>query len=152
MKCMVTWDKGKTGITIVLQYRKIYIITYAKSSVSVHRWWIKYWMQSFGWSRKGLLGTSLVVQWLRLWPSNAGGAGSISGQGNKVSRDCRVVQLKKKGDLYYFVRQRWGHSRLLPLKTMCPNLERLLRNFVIILPKGGVADKIRVCVGSQVVS
>ena len=29
-------------------------------------------------------GTSLVVQWLRLRASNAGGAGSIPGQGTKI--------------------------------------------------------------------
>ena len=28
-------------------------------------------------------GTALVVQWLRLYASNAGGAGSIPGQGTK---------------------------------------------------------------------
>ena len=30
------------------------------------------------------IGTSLVVQWLRLCASNAGGAGSIPGQGAKI--------------------------------------------------------------------
>ena len=30
------------------------------------------------------LGTSLVVQWLRLWTSTAGGAGSIPSQGTKI--------------------------------------------------------------------
>ena len=30
------------------------------------------------------LGTSLVVQWLRLCASNAGGVGSIPGQGAKI--------------------------------------------------------------------
>ena len=34
--------------------------------------------RSLGW------GTSLAVQWLRLCPSNAGGKGSIPGQGTKI--------------------------------------------------------------------
>ena len=33
---------------------------------------------------KNLPGTSLAVQWLRLCASNAGGAGSIPGQGTKI--------------------------------------------------------------------
>ena len=32
----------------------------------------------------GLIGTSLAVQWLRLRTSNAGGMGSIPGQGAKI--------------------------------------------------------------------
>ena len=31
-----------------------------------------------------ILGTSLVIQWLRLFTSTAGGAGSIPGQGTKI--------------------------------------------------------------------
>ena len=37
-------------------------------------------------------GTSLVVQWLRLHAPNAGGPGSIPGQGTR----SRIPQLKKK--------------------------------------------------------
>ena len=33
--------------------------------------------------KTGILGTSLVVQWLRLWAPNAGGPGSILGQGTR---------------------------------------------------------------------
>ena len=36
------------------------------------------------------LGTSLVVQWLRLRAPNAGGAGLIPGQGTR----CHMLQLK----------------------------------------------------------
>ena len=36
------------------------------------------------------LGTSLVVQWLRLCASNAGGPGSVSGQGTR----SHMLQLK----------------------------------------------------------
>ena len=32
----------------------------------------------------GVTGTSLAVQWLRLYASNAGGVGSIPGQGTKI--------------------------------------------------------------------
>ena len=38
---------------------------------------------------KSVFGTSLVVQWLRFCASNAGGMGSISGQGTKIHMLCR---------------------------------------------------------------
>ena len=38
---------------------------------------LKFWNKSFH-------GTSLAVQWLRLHPSNAGGAGSIPGWGTEI--------------------------------------------------------------------
>ena len=47
-------------------------------------------------------GTSLVVQWLRLHASNAGGTGSIPGQGTKIPHAVTKIQcsqidtLKKK--------------------------------------------------------
>ena len=42
-------------------------------------------------------GTSLVVQWLRLWASNAGGPGSISGQGIRSHMpQLRVHKLQLK--------------------------------------------------------
>ena len=40
--------------------------------------------------------TSLVVQWLRLWTSNAGDEGSIPGQGIKILHAARSDQKKKK--------------------------------------------------------
>ena len=45
-------------------------------------------------SRDG--GTSLVVQWLRLPASNAGGEGSIPGGGTKIPRAAWCSQKKKK--------------------------------------------------------
>ena len=42
-------------------------------------------------------GTSLVVQWLRLCVSSAGGVGSIPGQGTKIPH-TKVQQKKKKGN------------------------------------------------------
>ena len=45
------------------------------------------------------LGTSLVVQWLRLCAPNAGGPGSIPGQGSRSHMQqlrARMPQLKKK--------------------------------------------------------
>ena len=47
---------------------------------------------------KNGLRTSLAVQWLRLRTSNAGGAGSIPGQGTKISRATQRSQKKKKSD------------------------------------------------------
>ena len=35
------------------------------------------------WFKRNPVGTSLVVQWLRLWAPNAGGPGSIPGQGTR---------------------------------------------------------------------
>ena len=29
-----------------------------------------------------------------------------------------------------------GHSRLLPQKTMCPNLERTVRSFIVMVQRG----------------
>ena len=40
--------------------------------------------------------TSLVVQWLRLWTSNAGDEGSIPGQGIKILHAARSDQKKEK--------------------------------------------------------
>ena len=41
------------------------------------------------------LGTTLEVQWLRLHASTAGGAGSIPGQGTKITHAARHSQKKK---------------------------------------------------------
>ena len=43
-----------------------------------------------------LPGTSLVVQWLRLHASNAGGTRLIPGQGIKIPNAMRCSQKKKK--------------------------------------------------------
>ena len=40
------------------------------------------------------MGTSLEVQWLRLCASNAGGMGSITGQGTKIPHAVRRGQKK----------------------------------------------------------
>ena len=40
-------------------------------------------------------GPSLVVQWLRLRPSTAGGMGSIPGRGTKISHAARCSQTNK---------------------------------------------------------
>ena len=44
---------------------------------------------------KTAVGTSLVVQWLRLRASNAGGAGSIPGWGTTVPHAVRLGPPKK---------------------------------------------------------
>ena len=41
-------------------------------------------------------GTSLVVQWLRLYTSTAGVTGSIAGQGTKILNATQPKKLKKK--------------------------------------------------------
>ena len=45
-------------------------------------------------SHKTFAGSSLVVQWLGLHASTAGGPGSIPGQGTKIPQ-CRTVRPKK---------------------------------------------------------
>ena len=48
---------------------------------------------------EGLIGTSLVAQWLRLCASNAGGVGSIPGQGTKTphaTKHDQKTRTKKK--------------------------------------------------------
>jgi len=56
--------------------------------------------------KEGELGTSLVVQWLRLHAVNAGGPESISGQG---TRSC-IPQLRPRAEKYTFKkRRRVGH-------------------------------------------
>ena len=42
--------------------------------------------------KKRVVGTSLVVQWLRLFAANAEGAGSIPGQGAKIPPAMRCSQ------------------------------------------------------------
>ena len=46
--------------------------------------------------QKPMLGTSLAVQWLRLWAAKAGGTGSIPGRGTKISHAARRGKKKKK--------------------------------------------------------
>ena len=43
------------------------------------------YLSTFFCIKKDSLGTSLVVQWLRLGTSNAEGEGSVSGRGAKIS-------------------------------------------------------------------
>ena len=43
-------------------------------------------------------GTSLVVQWLRLHASMAGGVGSIPGQGTKIPHAARPKNKNKKNN------------------------------------------------------
>ena len=47
-------------------------------------------------TEKKTLGTSLVVQWLRLLAPNAGGMGPIPGQGTKIPHATWHDQKKKK--------------------------------------------------------
>ena len=51
-------------------------------------------------------GTSLVVQWLRLCASTAGGTGSIPGQGTK-NPECHLAASQKK--IFFF--QKWKKEK-----------------------------------------
>ena len=46
--------------------------------------------------------TSLAVQWLRLCSPNAGGTGSISGQGTKIDPPCCIAGPKNKETVFLF--------------------------------------------------
>ena len=60
-------------------------------------------LKPFHWSLKlPLLGTFLVVQWLRLHASTAGGMGSIPGWGTKMLHALQCGKKKKK-NCHYFV-------------------------------------------------
>ena len=50
------------------------------------------------WS-KNMIGDSLVVQWLELWASTAGGTGSILGWGSKILHALWHGQKKKKKNM-----------------------------------------------------
>ena len=54
------------------------------------------YLSTFFCIKKDSLGTSLVVQWLRLGTSNAGGVCLIPSQGNKISHTARHSREKKK--------------------------------------------------------
>ena len=75
-----------------------------------------------------MLGTSLVVQWLRLHASNAGGARSIPGRGNKIPRPHSAAK-KNKIMLYfsyfYRLRKRQTENFPSPLSVLTSNLESL---------------------------
>ena len=59
------------------------------------------WSSSWGvllnhwWRLKSIPRTSLVVQWLRLHTSNAGGRGSIPGQGTRSHMQCGMAKKLK---------------------------------------------------------
>ena len=44
-----------------------------------------------------IMGTSLVIQWIRLQASNVGHMGSVPGQGTKIA-PCHAVQQKKNNN------------------------------------------------------
>ena len=54
------------------------------------------------------MGTSLAVQWLRLHASDAGGAGSIPGQGTKIPHAARRGQKKKEKKIIYTMDKQQG--------------------------------------------
>ena len=62
--------------------------------------------------KEGELGTSLVVQWLRLHAPNAGGLGSIPGQGTKIPFAIRCRLEGGVGGLY-------GKSSMETYITIC---------------------------------
>ena len=59
-----------------------------------------------------------VVQWVRLCVSNAGGVGSIPGQGTKIPHVCLTVGEKEKKKLYSLKKKKGGGGgRVLPELT-----------------------------------
>ena len=85
-------------------------------------------------------GTSLVVQWLRLCASTAGGMGSISGKGTKILHVCTARPKKEKQKTNKQTKNKWEQNR--------PNdvlLELRARNLSIKqgrLPGGGDAFEV----------
>ena len=76
--------------------------------------------------------TSLAVQWLRLCSSNAGGAGSIPGLGNKILHGVCVTQPKIK-------KIKWTgqgcHYVLFSSKILCQNYFPLLQSLLLFPSK-----------------
>ena len=64
------------------------------------------WLDRTDWTGKASLGTSLVVQWLRLFASTDRGSGSIHGQGTKIP--CATHCGQKKPPLRWVLRPRLG--------------------------------------------
>ena len=62
-------------------------------------------------------GTSLVVQWLRLRTSTAGGVGSIPGRGTKI---LRAVQPKKKKIHFLPSFYKWSQVQVPLCAEQCP--------------------------------
>ena len=59
-------------------------------------------------------GTSLVVQWLRLYASTAGGTGSIPCQGTKILHvACQGQKKKKDGDIKVHIKHMLLGRRLM---------------------------------------
>ena len=76
-------------------------------------WWIKTKTRPlchYIWTQSKIIGTSPVVQSLRLWDSNAGGLGSVPGQGTRSHMpQVRVHMLKLKRSCMPQLRQ---HSQI----------------------------------------
>ena len=79
-------------------------------------------------------GISLEVQWLRLCTSNAGGAGSIPGWGNKIPHAAWHGQkiLKKKESLTFYPRE--TGSRSLPLPNLLLQLIDKFHHVPLLIP------------------
>ena len=64
-----------------------------------------------------MLGTSLTVQWLRLYTSNAGGVGLIPNQRTKLSHASGVGWQKKNVNGGYV--RRWDNEQMISLLCFC---------------------------------
>ena len=71
------------------------------------------------------MGTSLVVQWLRLHASTAGGGGSIPGQGTKIPHALGHGQKKKKKrrEVYLFGNTNKGITELKTFRSVSYRIE-----------------------------
>ena len=75
-------------MNIYTPYVYIYI-TYIYKCVFMHKWYKLY-------CKNMIIRTSLVVEWLRLCPSTAGGMGLVPGRGTKILHATWCSQKKKK--------------------------------------------------------
>ena len=64
---------------------------------SDHKWIVMNKQGRNGRLKMAILGTSLVVQWLRFHAPNTGGRGSIPGQGTRIPH--AIAKKKKKANL-----------------------------------------------------
>ena len=77
------YQKDKSWSLLMEEVETLELLDTAGGNIS---WCSYYGKQYVGSSQKLKIGTSQVVQWLRLHASNAGGAGSIPGQRSKIPR------------------------------------------------------------------
>ena len=81
-KTLAPWRKAMTNLETILKSRDITLLTEVLIVQPVFSPVVMYGCESRT-IEKVSTGTSLLAQWLRLWAPNAGGPGSIPGQGTR---------------------------------------------------------------------